>query len=126
MKKTLIALATLATLSTGFVMPAEAAPQAGISITLHDGARHHIRRHYDRDDRRNAWRHRHHRRLGPRRVAHIVRRDGFVRIRSIHYSHGRYHVRAMRRYGPMFMLTVDARDGDILRIRPIGWRFHRF
>jgi hypothetical protein len=124
MKKTLIALAAIATLSTGFVMPANAAPQTGLSITFYDGAQPAGWRHRDWDDRRYVRRH--HRRLGPRRIAHILRRDGFVRIRSIRYHHGRYHVRAMRRFGPMFRLVVNAHNGNIMRMRPIGWNVYRY
>lgn len=114
MKKTLLALAAAATLSAGLALPAKADPFGGITVEI-GGPRHGD---YDRDWR---W---HRRSIGPGQAARIVRDRGFPRILSVSRFGERYMVRAARWNGRVFLVTLEARDGDILSIRPLG--FHRY
>ena len=109
-----MALAAAATLSAGFALPAKADSLGGITVEI-GGARHGD---HDRDWR---W---HRRSIGAGEAARIVRARGFPRILSVSRFGGRYMVRAARRNGRVFLVTLEARDGDILSIRPLG--FHRY
>jgi hypothetical protein len=113
MKKTLLALAAVATLSAGFALPANAAPRTTVMVDVGGPGRAH-----DRDWRSD------HRRIGPAEAARIVRGQGFPRVHAVRYAEGRYVIRAERRNGRVFLVTLDARHGHVMAMRPVG--FHRY
>lgn len=105
MKKMLVALAALATLATGFAVPANASP----AVTVHAGP------HGSIETVRVVHRHR----IGPNEAARIARRHGFTRIYSVRSGRDAYLVRAARRHGPMATVVIDAHGGRILAVRPV-------
>ncbi len=86
-------------LSIGLMMlPVATAPaQAGVNIDINIGGRGGI---------------------SCRRGAYIVENRGFRRVR-IRNCGGRFHQYIGRRHGDTFLVTVDARRGRIVNVRPI-------
>ncbi|MRG56464.1 hypothetical protein GF108_12855 [Phyllobacterium sp. SYP-B3895] len=120
MKKTVLALTSVALLITGFSASAFAdgryyrnsAPAIYVDDEdYNDGYLVQDRRYYEgyRDDRRD--------RFGPRDVTRMLERRGY-RVRDVNFDRGRYFARTSRRGEPV--LVVVSRDGDILETRRMG------
>lgn len=77
-----------------------------------------------RDNDRRGWRHGQ-RWLDRDDVQRRLYRAGYVRIYNVDRYGDVYNARAVNGRGVLFALTVDARDGDILRVYVIGRERYR-
>lgn len=120
MRKSVLAFAALATITTAFAVPSFAASHGAIiEIQWHDRHRDHDRRpdwgnrrpHWDRERRRDT--------MGPRQIVRSLERRGYA-VGDMNRRRDTYRVRATRPRGGRVILTVDAYSGRILDERRIG------
>jgi len=105
----------LALSALSFTAPAQA---AGVTLSFGQGgpAVH-------ADWRGPGWRHDNHRRshdrLSPRRVSHILRRQGIDPIRFLDTRGRVYELTARGRRGAPLKVSVNAYSGEIVSLRPL-------
>lgn len=117
MKKALITFAAIATIVTGFSLPAAAASNNELTVQVHSSWNDH-----GRYNQRHGWKKQHNRRyqmMSQREVKRMLYRQGY-RTHDIRQQRGDYYVRARNHKGRQVMLIVNGYNGKITGQRYIG------
>lgn len=117
MKKMLICFAAMATILTGFSLPATASA-SDLTIQVHSSSNDH-----GRYNSRHGWKkpghHDRQRMINPGEVKRILFRQGY-RTQDIRKQRNEYYVRARAHNGRQVMLIVNAYSGKIVGQRMLG------
>lgn len=117
MKKALITFAAIATIVTGFSLPAAAASTNELTVQVHSSWNHH-----GRHNQRHGWKKQNnyrHQMMHPGEVKRMLHRQGY-RTHNIRQQRSDYYVRARNHKGREMMLIVNGYNGKITGQRYIG------